>query len=76
MKMKKSAKCINCEFGRYIYRKIGMSFKRENIFYCTRFEMIIQPDDVCEGWSKNVDKSNLSLEKLDSAEQDILFIAE
>ena len=65
-------KCNACNSCKVVYRRTGVSFWRGKVRYCTAHKTLVKTNDGCEKWTARKIEYDLSAERLDCVQDDII----
>ena len=72
--MKKEKKCKDCALCERVYRKFGYGIYPDDVYLCSVTEEFTNKDGVCKRWQEKAFEYDLSAERLNKVEEDILAI--
>lgn len=72
--MPKEKKCEDCASCEQVYIKGGYGFNPADCYLCSVTEGFTDKNGVCEHWQEKVHEYDLSAERFQRAEEDILAI--
>ena len=74
--MKNDIKCRDCSCCKRLYRRYECEFWADKFYYCTLRQELVVREDRCENFVRKEVKYDISNERFDKAQADILFLIE
>lgn len=70
----KTRKCKNCDSCKTLYRRFRYRANKDRLYYCTVREEMTELENSCSYWCAKKAECDLSKERFDETEKDILLI--